>query len=45
MMDCHQQKLGIVNWDHKEMAGMGPQVQEVGQMWVLPSKEKDKSKS
>jgi hypothetical protein len=45
MMDFHLLKLGIVNWDHKEMAGMGSEVPEVEQAWVLPSREKDDSKS
>jgi len=44
-MGCHQLILGTVNWDHKEMVGMGSEVQEVGMVWVLPRKEKDKSKS
>jgi hypothetical protein len=29
MMDFHWLKLGTVNWDHKEMAGMGSEVLEV----------------
>jgi hypothetical protein len=29
MMDFHRLKLGIVNWGHKEMVGMGPEVLEV----------------
>jgi hypothetical protein len=29
-MGFHRLKLGIVNWDHKEMAGMSPEELEVG---------------